>query len=360
MIASAFEHIKISGVSAAVPTHKVCSAEYEKLFGKETVEKIVASTGVKECYHAHEKQTSSDLAFAAAEHLLQAKSIDPKTIGVLVFVVAYADYHVPASAMVLQKRLKLPQDCIVYDINLACSGIVYGLQTVASLLQCSTAQRALLLTGDITSKVVSPCDTSRLLFGDAGAAILLEKTEETVPMRFGLKSDGERFKALIVPAGGFRNPDVSHEMELWADGNRRSDYNLYMNGPDVFSFTMTDVPALFKEFMEYYHVSADDVDTLVLHQPNAFILKHLARKIRVPMEKVPISLDRYGNTSGASIPLTMCDLYGSQRNKMQHIMISGFGVGLSWGVATLTLDADAVLPVIHTDDYYQDGGVSHN
>lgn len=360
MIASEFNHIKITGVAAAVPTKKVCSDEYVERFSEETVRKLIASTGVKECYHAHEKQTSSDLAFSAAEHLLKEKNIDPKDIGILIFVVAYADYFTPASAMVLQKRLGLSQNCIAYDVNLGCSGVIYGLQTVASLLQCSSAQKALLLVGDITSKVISPYDTSCILFGDAGGAILLEKTDESAPMQFGLKSDGERFKALIVPGGGFRNPNASREMVVWGDGNRRSDCNLYMNGTDVFSFTMTDVPALFKEFMEYYHVTAEEVDALVLHQPNAFILKHLAKKLKIPMDKVPLSLDRYGNTSGVSIPVTLCDAYGMQNGKNLRLMLSGFGVGLSWGVATLSLDTDAVLPIIHSDDYYQDGGVSHS
>lgn len=360
MIASTFDHIKITGVASAAPTHKVHNEDYAELFGKETVDKIIASTGVRESYHVHEKQVASDLAFAAAENLLQQKGVDPQSIGALLFAVSYPDYFVPPSAFVLHKRLGLSTDCIVYDFDLACSSVIYGLQLAASLLQSSTAQKALFLVGDTTSKTVSPYDTSRLLFGDGGGAILLEKKEESVPMQFGLKSDGSRFKAIIVPAGGFRNPNGSREMDVWSDSNRRSDYNLYMNGTDVFSFTMTDVPALFKEFMEYYHVTADDVDKLVMHQPNAFILKHLAKKIKIPMEKVPLSLDRYGNTSGASIPFTLSDTYGGQSGQTHRLIIAGFGVGLSWGVATLTLDTDAVLPIIHTDDYYQDGGVSHN
>lgn len=359
MIASVFDHIKICGVATAVPTHKIYSEEYAQYFGADTVKKIVASTGVRECYHTHEKQTASDLAFSAADYLLREKNIDPESIGILIFVVNYPDYFVPATAMVLQKRLKLSKDCIVYDINLGCSGTMYGLHTVSSLLQCSSARRALMLVGDTTSKTASLFDTTRILFGDAGSAILLEKTEEITPMQFGLQSDGNRFKSIIISAGAFRNPNASHEMELWADGNRRSDYNLYMNGPDVFNFTMTDVPTLFKEFMEHFHVAPDDVDALILHQPNLFILKHLAKKIKVPMEKVPVSLDRYGNTAGVAIPLTMCDQYGDQWDQTYRLMISGFGVGLSWGVATLTLDTNVVLPIIHTDDHYTEGTLTH-
>ena len=361
MIASEIRRIRIAAVAGAVPMEKIKNEDYASRFGVETVEKIMLSTGVKESYHVNQRQTASDLACAAAEHLLTVKDIDPESIGILVFIGTYPDYFVPGNAFVLQKRLKLSTNCIVFDMSLACSSFIYGLHTVSSLLSNSSAQRALILIGDSTSKTISPHDTSRLLFGDGGAAVLLEKTqEETDPIQFGLKSDGSRFKAIIVPAGGFRNPNASHEEVLWADGNRRSDYNLYMNGTDVFSFTMTDVPALFKEFMAHYQVEAKDFDALVMHQPNAFILKHLAKKIKVPMEKVPLSLDRYGNTSGASIPITLCDAYGARSGEKLRLMLAGFGVGLSWGVATVTLDTDTVLPIIHTDDYYEDGGVAHD
>lgn len=360
MIASAFDHIKISGIAGAVPTRKVLSTDYYTIFGENTVNKLIASTGVKECYHTHEKQTLSDLTFSAAEHLLETMHIDCSSIGVLLLVLSYPDYFCPSTSMVLQKRLALSQDCIVYDMNFGCSGFIYGMQTAASLLQCSNAKRALVLVGDTASKTISPLDTTRILFGDAGTAVLLDKTEEeTAPVCFGLKSDGNRFKAIIIPAGGFRNPEASRELTLWGDGNRRSDYNLYMNGMDVFNFTMTDVPALFKEFIGEYAIDPNDVDALVLHQANTFILKHLAKKIKISMDKVPLSLDRYGNTGAASVPITICDHYGGQPAKKVRLMASGFGIGLSWGVATFELDTGVVLPIIHTDDYYTDGAVSH-
>ncbi|MEA5136735.1 MAG: ketoacyl-ACP synthase III [Candidatus Fimivivens sp.] len=361
MITSSFNNILIKGIASAVPTKKLINKDYSPLFGEETVTKLISSTGVQESFHVHEKQTASDLAFAAAKHLLDTKKIDLESIGILVFIGTYTDYIVPATAFVLQKRLGLSTNCIVYDINLACSSIIYGMHTVSSLLTCSSAERALLLVGDTTSKTISESDTSRLLFGDGGAAILLEKSTDVAPIiNFGVKSDGARFKAIIIPGGGFRNPELTKDPVKWADGNIRSDYNLYMNGTDVFSFTMTDVPALFKEFMDHFNVTNDDFDALVMHQPNQFILKHLAKKIKVPWDKVPISLDRYGNTSGASIPMTLCDAYGNESGKRHKLMASGFGVGLSWGVATFEIDTDDILPIIHTDDYYNDGGVSHD
>jgi 3-oxoacyl-[acyl-carrier-protein] synthase III len=359
MISSVFTNIKIVGIEAVVPTKIVDAHAYDPIFGAETVEKIISVTGVKTTYHAFPEQTSSDLGFTAAKKLMNVFNIDPSTIGVLIFTAAYLDYFVPPTACVLHNRLGLSQDCIAYDINLACSGYVYALQTMCATLHTSNATRGLLITGDITSKIVSPLDKSRMLFGDGGTATLVEKCNDSEPIRFGLKTDGSRFKDIIVPAGAFRNVGVSHERTLWADGNTRSDYDLYMNGTDVFNFTMTDVPKLVKEFMEYYDDKIENYDNIIFHQPNYFILKHLLKKLKASPDKMPISLDRYGNTSVCSIPLTICDAYGGKSKGIQRLFLYGFGVGLSWAIATLTLDTNSVLPIFHTDDHYTEGTVSH-
>ncbi len=358
MITSEFKGLKITGISAAVPTKCVKAHDYDGLFGEETVTKNMQTTGVLQSFHASETQTSSDLAYIAAKRLLEERNVDPAEIGVLIFVAAYLDYQVPPTACVLQHRLGLSQDCIVYDMDLACSGFVYGLQTICSVLHTSSANKGLLLTGDITSKVVSPYDKSRLLFGDGGTATLIEKCEDAAPMFFGMKTDGSRFKSIIVPAGAYRNVGVSHEREEWFDGNVRSDYDLFMNGPDVFSFTMTDVPKLAKEFMEHYQVSADDFDAFIFHQPNLFILKHLMKKLKAPQEKLKISLDRYGNTSVCAIPLTICDAYHGMTGT-QKLFLYGFGVGLSWACAAIELDTLNVLKIEHTDEFFRDGAVNH-
>ena len=166
MITSEFKNMRILGIATAVPTKCVKAHEYDDLFGEDIVTKNIRQTGVEQTFHASAMQTSSDFAYVAARKLINEMEIDPKTIGVLVFTAAYLDYHVPPTACVLHERLGLSQDCIAFDTDLACSGYVYGLQTVCSILNNSSAKRALLLTGDITSKVVSPFDKSRMLFGD--------------------------------------------------------------------------------------------------------------------------------------------------------------------------------------------------
>ena len=359
MITSEFHEFKIVGITAAVPNKCVKAHDYDEIFGEETITKIIAHTGVQQTFHASIEQTSSDFAYVAAKRLMQEMNIDPMSIGVLIFIAAYLDYQVPPTACVLHARLGLSTECICFDTDLGCSGYVYGLQTLCSVLQSSSAKRGLLLTGDITSKVVSPLDKSRLLFGDGGSATLVEKTDDGDEFNFGMKTDGTRFKSIIVPAGGYRNVGASHEREEWFDGNIRSDYDLFMNGTDVFSFTMTDVPKLALEFMNKYNLSEKDFDSYIFHQPNLFILKHLIKKIKAPKEKMKISLDRYGNTSVCSIPITICDAYHNESGKKQ-LFIYGFGVGLSWACGSIFIDADHVYPVEHTDDYFTDGAVAHH
>lgn len=358
MRSAEFTGLKIAGIATAVPTKCVKAHEYDELFGAETVSKNIQTTGVEQSYHASEQQTSSDFAYVAAKNLMERMHIDPESIGVLIFTAAYMDYQVPPTSCVLHSRLGLSTDCIVFDTNLACSGYVYGLQTLCAVLKSSNAKRGLLLTGDITSKVVSPLDKSRMLFGDGGTATLVEKADNEDKLRFAMRTDGSRFKSIIVPAGAYRNIDASHERVEWFDGNIRSDYDLFMNGPDVFSFTMTDVPKLAIEFMDHYNMSEADFDSYIFHQPNLFILKHLIKKIKGPKEKLRISLDRYGNTSVCSIPLTICDTYHNS-NGEKRIFIYGFGVGLSWACASITVDTDHVYEIEHTDDYFKDGAVSH-
>lgn len=359
MITSEFNNMRIVGVAGAVPTKRVAAHDYDELFGEKTVEKNMETTGVCAAYHAAENQTASDLGYVAAKRLMNELDIDPASIDVLIFTAAYLDYFVPPTSCVLQHRLGLNTDCMVFDTNLGCSGYVYALQTMCSTLNNSSAKRGLLINGDVTSRIISPQDKSRMLFGDGGTATIVEKCDEEPAMRFGMRTDGSRFKSIIVPAGAQRNRGADRQSTEWGDGNIRSDYHLFMNGTGVFSFTMTDVPKLVKEFYKYYEVSAEDYDAFVFHQPNLFILKHLAKKIKAPLEKMPITLDRYGNTSVCAIPMTICDTFGEQDQGEKRLFLYGFGVGLSWAIADVVVDTSKVFEIEHTDDYYKDGAVSH-
>ena len=356
MLSSKIDGVKIAGLASALPVRKVTNTEYNVIFGEETVQKTIESTGVYSTYHSVEKQTASDLAFVAARRLMDKLKLDPSEIGILLFIGAHHDYIAPATAFVLQKRLGIPTDSIVFDVNLGCSGFVYGLHIGASLLKNSNTNKALILIGDSSARVVSPKDTSRLLFGDSGAAMLLEKTSlESDVMSFGLKSDGNRFDDIYVPAGGYRHMNGTHELHVEEDGRERSDFHSHMNGTNVFVFSIIDVPKLVREFMKDLSITSNDVDMLFMHQPNLFIIKNLLKKLKFPQEKVPMTIDKYGNTSGVSIPITLCDYYGHNKDGIKNILLLGFGIGLSWGVSFLSIDTEKIFPVFHSDEFFEDG-----
>lgn len=354
------EGIAIRGISCAVPDNQVDNTSFYSQFGQENVDNFINMTGVKSTYRTPEEQTASDLCFVAADRLIREKEIQPEEIGACVFISQTPDYRLPATACVLHKRLGLSKECMAFDVNLGCSGWVYGVNIVGSLMKTTNIQKALLLFGDTSIKTACPEDKSAvMLFGEAGSATLLVKEDNS--RIFGeLMTDGEGFKAIIMPSGAYRNRNGSHERVVWGDGNIRSDYDGYMNGTDVFSFTITQVPKTIKRHLQEMDATPDQYDALVLHQANLYILKQISKKTKFPMERIPISIDRFGNTSGTSIPLTLCDAYGEIKGKQLRLLTCGFGIGLSWGVAEIEINSDDILPIRVTSDYYREGGVSRD
>jgi len=349
--------VKIAGVACAVPEPVDDLSGYRAVFGDKSVDKFIHMIGVKQRHIAREEQTASDLAYAAAQYLLEQESVDRQELGACILVTQTPDYRLPSTACVLHKRLGLPRNCLAFDVNLGCSGYVYGLNIAASLMKSNHIAKCLLLTADTLNKAVSEEDkVNCMLMGDAGAATLLVLDKNT-RMYGSFKSDGNGFKSLIVPAGAYRNRQSSRERTVWKDGGRRSDFELYMNGMEVFVFTISEVPELIREHMSWRGRDASDYDAFVLHQANYYILEQVAKKAKIPFSKVPVSVDRYGNTSPATIPLTLCDAYGDQEGVLKTLLC-GFGVGLSWGVVDAEIDAAHIYPIIQTDNYYTEGSVS--
>lgn len=350
--------IGIAGVACAVPDNEVTVDSFSSVFGEDVTAKFTSGTGIRSMYKALPEQTAGDLAYAAAQSLFSQIDVSRETIGVLVFVTQSPDYRRPATACVLQKRLDLPVDCAAFDVGLGCSGFVYGIQTVMSMMERSDIEYGLLLMGETASKLVQPMDKSIvMMYGDAGAAVLLEK-QEGVKTATLLRSDGNRFKTIILPAGGFRDMNPSHESFMCSDGNERSLYDIFMDGTSVFSFSITDVPKAINDFLDYTDTAVADYDTFVFHQANEFIIKQLLRKLRIKKDAVPISLDRYGNTGGVSIPLTMCDAFGRNESGVRKVLAAGFGIGLSWGVTSFPVELNNILPVVKTKEYYKEGKIT--
>jgi 3-oxoacyl-[acyl-carrier-protein] synthase III len=337
------ERTRIAGVSAAVPDREAPVSDGASTFGEEAVLKFAASTGV-ERRPMGGALCSSDLCLAAAKRLLDELGWERDTIESLVFVSQTPDYLLPATSCSLHARLGLSKSCAAWDINLGCSGYTYGLAAASQFIQCGSARRSLLLVGDTINRIVSADDPSTaLLFGDAGTATALERDETAPSIRGVFGSDGSGAEHLIVPAGGFRQRTARPRQ---ADAVR-SESDLLMDGAEVFSFALREVPKLVKAALAAHDWQIDDVDFVVFHQANAFMLQHVAKRLKLPAQKLVLNLQRFGNTSCASIPLAMVDaLRDELRSRPLRLVLVGFGVGFSWGATTAVVGPLSVPEVV--------------
>ncbi len=333
-----FENVGISAFAAAVPKQTINNFEYTEHFPAEEVRQVVEKTGVFQRRFADANTCSSDLCCAAAEKLLLDQQIQREEIDLLVFVSQTPDYRMPATSVLLQDRLGLGHHTITFDLNLGCSGFIYGLSVVYSMMERSGLRKALLLDGETRSRIYSPKDRrTAFLFGDAGAAALVERDTSFGTSYFTLNSDGSKSELIKMKAGGYRYPSTPETMkERVVDeyGNMRSDEHGYMDGGDVFNFVIKEVPADVKNVMSFSGIGKDDIDFFIFHQANIFINSYLLKKMKLDPEKVPSTIDRFGNTSSVSIPLTMVsELQEKIRNR--KVLLSGFGVGMTWASCIL-------------------------
>lgn len=342
-----FNNVKIVGMACAVPNHKVLTDAYREHFGDAVVDRFIDATGIKGRYISDGTQTASDLSFVAAEELMQKKGLSGNDFDAVILITQTGDYKIPATSFVLHKRLGIKQDCLVFDINLGCSGFVNGVYIIAGLIESGTIDRALLLVGDSDTSHQLTNDTSfSMMFGDASSATIIERGEGNI--RGMIRSDGEGYGTLITPIPGSRFPDVFPSDDALLVKK--------MDGDDVFLFTITKVPRLFKEFYKDFGCEEKDFDYFILHQANRMIINQISKKLKLPVEKVPISLEKYGNTDGASIPVGIVDLCeGFETNRKLNLITSGFGIGLSWGIISFEIDSGDVLPMIITDDFFEEG-----
>jgi 3-oxoacyl-[acyl-carrier-protein] synthase-3 len=332
-------NVAISGISACVPSQKIYNSSLIDLFSSDELEKIINSVGIKERRIADKNICASDLCFHAAEKLLNELNIDRNTIDVLIFMSQTGDYKIPATAPILQHRLKLSKNTLCFDVSLACSGYVYALTTALAYLNLPHINRVLLLDGETFSKIINPKDkTNALLYGDAGTATLLEKKEGTLYSAL-LNTDGEGWEAVKIDGGQCRNiiKKESFDEKIREDGSIGNELQLYMNGIDVFNFTMKVVPKSIQEFLLRTETSLESIDKIVFHQANKFMTDFFVKKLKYNSANVPYSLDKFGNTSSATIPLTIVSELKNWESPKKNILVSGFGAGLSWATAMLDI-----------------------
>lgn len=340
-----FSGIGISGVVSVVPSVEKRLIDEVGEWGGDTekIARIGQTLGLDRRRVAAPGVTTLDLCLAGARLLLSKDSGQNNPVDTVLFVTQTPDYNQPCNAALLHGRLGLPKTVAALDVNLGCSGYVYGLWLAFSLVSAGAAQRVLLLAGDTVSRLCHPQDRAVApLFGDGGSATLVEKRASCGESWFTLGTDGSGYRGLIVPAGGAREP-VTGPLEVLqdADGNWRTAANLCMNGAEVFNFSIKEEPASVTSLLAFAQCTVADVDGFVFHQANRYILSNIARRLKIPMEKVPTEvISLYGNQSSASIPVALVHSYGESLcgdGGLKKLVLSGFGVGLSWASALLNM-----------------------
>ena len=338
-----YYNVKISAVAACVPKKIISNYNLGYLIPQEEIEKTINSIGIKEKRYADEDVCTSDLCFKATQKLIADNNIDLDTIDALIFLTQTPDYHQPATAPSLQHRLGLKQSTLAFDVNLACSGYVYGLSIAFSFASQEGVNKVLLLTGETMSKTISSKDKVTFpLFGDSGTATLIEKSNEEIISYFSLNSDGSGADILNIPYGGYRHQSCQNGLieKVDEEKNIRTGEHLKMKGMDVFNFGIRVVPTDIKRLLNFIEMPIDDVDLILYHQANKFMTDFFTKRLKFSSEKTPYSLEKFGNTSSASIPLTIVsEMYDlTSYSKRDNVIITGFGAGLSWGSALISLN----------------------
>lgn len=367
MAQSTFRHMRVTGISTVVPADEIRLQDELQYFGGDAKKaaRVTKIVGIDKRRIAPRGVTAADLCQQAAENLLTGMGMNRAGIDALVFVSQMADHFLPTSACMLQHKLRLSKTCAAFDVNQGCSAYVYGLWLAASLIESRACSRVLLLVGesfarltDVDNRIIAP------VFGDCGTATLLEYNEQPSPAWFELGTDGSGAEALMIPAGGCRLPlpDTAAEYEALCEilrdpqGTPWRLNRTYMDGGAVFDFTFNVVPEHLRSLLAYAGKQPDDIDRLVLHQANKQIMQAIAEKSGFALEKTPMdTFSTYGNQAGASIPSAICHMLADELAAgPKTLLLTGYGVGLSWASAVLALDSpwcsgirDYVMPPDH-------------
>jgi 3-oxoacyl-[acyl-carrier-protein] synthase-3 len=335
-------NIELTGISSAVPGVIADNLELA-LMTKEERDAFVKQVGIRKRRIAPPSICASDLCIAAAERLLAEAGARVEDIGALVFVTQTPDFLLPGNSMLAQKRLGLSTSTYLLDVNQGCAGYVYGLATLAGIMNSTQIKKGLLLVGDTISKLISPEDKSTLpIFSDAGSATLLEYATKRARISFNLGSDGEGAEAIHVRDGGARHPFASASLHLQdiGPGIKRTPANLAMEGVNVLQFAFRYVAPNIAALLEMAGWNNNDPDFYVFHQANRLLNEGLVKKLGLDANKVPESLADFGNTCSATIPITLSHrLQQTLANGTHKLLLSGFGVGFSWGSAALEVDS---------------------
>lgn len=329
------KNVRMAGVAAAVPEQVVKTTDFD-FFTPEEAEVFNNTVGIRQRHIAPDTMCASDMCQAAAEKLLAELGWERESIDVLLFESVTGDFRTPPTACILQDRLGLSEQCFCMDIPMGCCGCMYAITVGGNLLTAGQAKRALLLIGDTALRMGSMKDKSRVpLFGDCGTAVALEYDPSASDIVVDFHTYGKGYEALMTPHGGFRHPatPASFEYEDFGNGIVRAPIHTLINGMNVFSFAISRPPKSVEAFMADYQIDRNtDIDFFLIHQANKMIVDRIVKKLKLPLEKTPYNLEEFGNLGGASIPsLMVTRIAEALRTREQRLLMSSFGLGLSWG-----------------------------
>jgi 3-oxoacyl-[acyl-carrier-protein] synthase III len=327
---------KLKSIGIYLPKTILTNEQLASDFGKWEPDKIENKLGIKERHLAAKNETAGDLAFEAALKVLSG--YDKERIDMLIFCTQSPDYFLPTTACVLQDRLKLRTDIGAYDFNLGCSGFIYGLAMAKAFIKSGIASNVLLITAETYSKYIHPKDLAlKTIFGDGAAATIIESSQKEQILEFVLGTDGSGKDNLIVPNGCFRNAyDPSAEERKTDSDDIYTDNNLFMNGPEIFNFTIDAVPVAVEQCLKKNAMSINDIDYFIFHQANKYIIGYLRKKLDIPSEKFHSDMLRTGNTVSSTIPVAYFEALESGKIvKGNKVLLCGFGVGYSWGAVVI-------------------------
>jgi len=323
----------IKAISYYLPERVITNEEMMKDFPEWSVDKVANKVGVVQRHIADDNELSSDLAIKAANKLFKDYSIAPKSIDFVLFCSQSPDYLIPTTACIIQEKLNLSKSAGALDFNLGCSGFIYGLSLAKGLIVAGICKNVLLLTAETYSKYIHPKDKgNRTIFGDGAAATLVSNGGDFKIMNFCLGTDGKGAGNLMLKTGGIRYRSPSDDLKFSESGNPISSDYLFMNGPEIFNFTLENVPILIYETLKKNFIDFDNVGLFLFHQANKYLLEFLRKKIKIPQDKFYNDITNTGNTVSSTIPIAFTDAILQNRVvKGSNILMAGFGVGYSWG-----------------------------
>lgn len=342
-------NVRMAGVSLCVPSRVVETCEIPLLTAEEA-ETFNNTVGIRRRHIADETVCASDMCQRAAENLLKELGWEKDSIEMLIFESVTGDYRTPPTSCLLQERLGLPDSVFCLDMPMGCCGFIYAMTVGANMMTTGCIKRALLLIGDTALRMGSPEDKSRVpLFGDCGTAVAIEYDPSAPEMTVDFHTYGKGYEALMTPHGGFRHPAApeSFVTEDFGHGIVRAPIHTLINGMDVFAFAISKPPRSVEKFMADEGIDRNtDIDYFLIHQANKMIVDRVVKKLKLPAAKVPYNLEEYGNLGGASIPSLMATrLSDKLKQNPQRLLMSSFGLGLSWATMTMTAGPMIIPPV---------------